>query len=530
MGAGAVKVSKQGSPVASAEEMAGQFYGELIGLLPKWKRLLGGDPGQLETLERDVHTAFARGADLLVAGLLAVVMKTGEFDGASEQTRQAYRFPLARGRNREIRVRLLGGLVIWISSLYCAPRKRLFQEPVEEVPGLYIELAQFGFGKGITPGLQSRVARQAALCPSFEFAREELVRDGVDLDVKTIRRITHQCGRGLLAVRKRYLMRWREGKLPAGTALKGKRVAVQIDGGRTRIRGPLRSAPSQVERTDEDGLVTDNKPGRSRKRAKRTYAAEWREPKMVTIFIHDEKGRMEKGSEVVMDATFLGPDAIAELTAMHLHRLGAAQALSVTFGGDGATWIWDRVPMIIAAAELRQVKTHEVLDCCHAAHHISLALAALGLNDQDRMPLYRQHRTLLRNGQWRRVVEELSDILQLDPDNAKAATEITYLRKHGEAGRLSYPHFRELGIPLGSGAIESGIRRVINLRLKSNGMFWGGPEAEMMLQVRATIITHRWDEHVAEMRRQLRQDGTLDWQWDPRTMSIKSESATANST
>ena len=55
-----------------------------------------------------------------------------------------------------------------------------------------------------------------------------------------------------------------------------------------------------------------------------------------TIFVHDEHGRMEKESRAVVDGTFLGPDAIAELVAMHLHRLGAAEAASVTFGSDGA--------------------------------------------------------------------------------------------------------------------------------------------------------------------------------------------------
>jgi hypothetical protein len=33
-----------------------------------------------------------------------------------------------------------------------------------------------------------------------------------------------------------------------------------------------------------------------------------------------------------------------------------------------------------------------VLDNCHAAHHISLALASLGLNESQRMPLYRELR------------------------------------------------------------------------------------------------------------------------------------------
>lgn len=100
-------------------------------------------------------------------------------------------------------------------------------------------------------------------------------------------------------------------------------------------------------------------------------------------------------------------------------------------------WIWDRISMIVKLAKLTHVKRHEVLDNRHAAHHVSLALAALGLTDKERMPLYRQHRTLLRNGQWRRVVEELEDLAANEPESSAIHTEIAYLKKHGEAGRLS---------------------------------------------------------------------------------------------
>ena len=514
-----------GRTFESVEEMAGRFTGELLMLLPEWRQRLFADPGQLESLEHEVHTAFARGADLLLAGLIAVVMKQPEFAAASEQTRRDYQQPLAKGRERTIRVRLLGGLVMWVASLYCPPRKQPIREAVTDVPGLYVELAQFGFGKGVTPGLQSRVARQAALCPSLEFARQELMRGGLKLDVKTVRRITFQCGEDLLRLRRHELRLWREGNLPAGGELRGKRVTVQIDGGRTKIRGPLRPVTPQKEQTDEQGLAVENSPGRSKKRPARTYDAEWREPKLVTIFAHDEQGRMVKGSQATLEGTFQGPDAVAELVAMHLHRLGAAGALSVTFVSDGAPWIWDRLAKVVSLAKLTQVPIHQVLDCCHAAHHISLALAAYGLCEKERLPLYRQHRTLLRNGQWRRVVEELSDLAASDRDNAKMQTEIAYLQKHGDAGRLSYVHLRKLGLPIGSGAIESSIRRVINLRLKSNGMFWGEPQAETMLQVRAQVISGRWDERLKAMRDLNRHDGRRDLEWDPQSMSVKAEPA-----
>lgn len=523
---GEVCVNNQKSPpVVGPEEMAGQFYGELMAAMPGWVRRLGEDPSRLAELEHDVHGAFQRGADLVVAGLIAGVMKESGFEEVCERTRQNYRFPLSRGRKRSLQIRLLGGLLVWVTSLYCEPRVGWFRRREEKVPGLHIELAPFGFGKGCSPALESRVSRQAALCPSFELAQEELARDGVQMDVKTVARITYQCGEGMLALRTDQLLRWREGKLPAGNEFAGKRVCVQADGGRTRIRGDLRPAAAAAEKTDEEGLPIENVPGRSKKRPRMTFDLDWREPKLITIFVHDAEGRMEEDSRAVLDGTFLGPDATAELVAMHLHRLGAARAASVTFAGDGAPWIWDRIPAIVRLAKVDGVPVREVLDCCHAAHHISLALAAMGDSIQERMPLYREHRTLLRNGQWRRVVEELTELADLNAElageNEEVRREIAYLRKHGEAGRLQYPTFRKLGLPLGSGAIESSIRRVINLRLKNNGIFWRQEHAEEMLQVRAQVISKRWDERVTAMRRHLSQDGRRGWQWKPQVMSSK---------
>ncbi len=511
--------------IQSVEEMAGRFYAELMRQVPIWRERLLADASQLEPLEGDVHLSFAQGADLVLAGLIAVAMRQPQFEAACEQTRLAFEQPLKPGRNRMIRVRLLTGLVMWVASLYCERKKSSKPSVSEDVSGLYVELAQFGFGKGVTPGLQSRVTRQVALCPSLEFARQELLRSGVNLDVKAVRRITSQCGTDLLRLRRHELERWRQGKLPAGSEFAGKRVSVQIDGGRTKIRGVLRPAEPQPKITNEDGLIIENEPGRSKAQPRRTYDAEWREPKLVTIFVHDEQGRMVKGSQALLEGTFIGPNALAELVAMHLHQLGAAQALSVTFVSDGAPWIWERIPQIVELAGLTQVPIHEVLDVCHAVHHISLALAAYGLSESERMPSYREYRTLLRNGQWRRVVDELSELAADNPKNEQIHTEIAYLQKHGEAGRLSYTRFRNLGLPLGSGAIESSIRRVINLRLKGNGIFWRESQAESMLQIRAQVISNRWDQRLRQARELKQRDGRQDWTWTPRPMGPKLEDA-----
>jgi hypothetical protein len=525
---GGAQVDSSKAPfVTSPEEMAGKFHAELMMVMPALKKRLIDDPSQLEQMEREVHVHFARGADLVTTGLIALVMAQAAWEESTEQTRIDFQHPLTRGRERKRAVRLLGGLLIWLTTRYCAPRRTSGQKVDDDASGVYVGLAQFGFGKGCSPGLESRVARQAALGPSLQFAHEELERAGVELDVKTIRRITQQCGEGLLGLRAHELDLFRAGELPVGSELKGKRVTVQIDGGRMRIRGPLRDTEHSPEPTNEDGLPINDAPGRSRARSERTFDGEWREPKLATIFVHNEHGKMDAKFSATIEGTFQGPDAMAEMVAMHLHRLGAAQAASVSFVADGANWIWDRVPTIVSRAGLEKVTIHQVLDCCHAAHHISMALAAMGLNERERLPLFRKLRTQLRNGHWRQLVDDLQSYMEDNDDCEAMRVEIAYLRKHGEAGRLKYPTFRKLGIPLGSGAIESGIRRVINQRMKGSGLFWREGNAEAMLQVRAQVIARRWDARLAAMRAHEKRYGRRPWKRTYPNMSAKIESAAA---
>ena len=85
---------------------------------------------------------------------------------------------------------------------------------------------------------------------------------------------------------------------------------------------------------------------------------------------------------------------------------------------------------------------------------------------------------------------------------------------------MNYVTFRRRGIPCGSGAIESAIRRVINQRLKSNAMYWLQENAEAMFAVRATLLCDRWEETLTRVRHTMARDRRLAWQWDaPNTSS-----------
>jgi len=397
-----------------------------------------------------------------------------------------------------LRLRLLGGLIVWLTTLYCGPAKRTGAGRGREGAGVYAELAAYGIHEGTSPALASQVARWSVLLPSYEATRRELKQAGVSLNVKAVHRIARQVGAEVLATRTRDLERYRRGELPVGTELKGKRVGVAMDGGRTRIRRKIRK-------------VRDKRTGQKRRVR---YRAEWREPKLVIVFELDPRGRMKRGTRPWIDGTFAGPDELMELVAMHLHRLGAAQAKQVVFLADGAPWIWERLEWVPRRVGLKPERVEYVLDFCHAVHQVSLALEALGLDDAERQRRYRRLRGWLRAGRWRRVVDELAQWGRALPAESDYWTHLSYLERHGLSGHLAYAALRRRGVPCGSGAIESAIRRVVNLRLKGNGITWYEHNAEAALVLRAAALTGRWDETLEHARTTTAARRRLEWHWE----------------
>jgi len=383
-----------------------------------------------------------------------------------------------------------------VMTLYCSPRGRTGKGRGPEGSGLYPELAAYRIIEGCSPNAQSEVGRLVGLLP-LEQARAELARQGLGLDEKAIRRIAGELGAQILATRTRDLMRFRRGELPAGSEFTGKSVAVGIDGGRVRVRT----------------VVQTIRVGGKRKRKK--FKVEWREPKVVILFEVDPKGRMVRGSRPVIDGTLRGPDALIELVAFHLHRMGAAGARVVTFVADGAPWIWKRLDWVIAQAKLDPKRVVEVLDWCHAVHHLSVALAALPLTEGQRKGLYQRLRGLLKEGRSGDVIAELKVLAVNQPEDSPLRREIRYLTKHSDCGRLRYGRLRRRGVPLGSGAIESTIRRVINLRLKGNGLYWTEDNAEAVFQLRAAVVSGRWEEVLEHTRGAMAKDRRRQWRWLP---------------
>jgi hypothetical protein len=128
------------------------------------------------------------------------------------------------------------------------------------------------------------------------------------------------------------------------------------------------------------------------------------------------------------------------------------------------------------------------------------------VDEAERRRLYQKYRKWMSKGKVGMVIAELA----AGPDKVEdVATELRYLEKHYFAGHMDYAQFRRQGIPLGSGAIESAIRRVVNLRLKGCGLLWCEENAEGMMLLRANVLTGRWEESQEELRRRMAEDRQL---------------------
>ena len=217
---------------------------------------------------------------------------------------------------RLVRVRLANGqsIQVWAPYFLKARPKSRRRKRGPNGRGVYLGLEVLGFIGRESALWVSEVVQLALLCPSLAVARSVLARRGIKLDVKSLRRLCEQLGQ--LGLERRG-----EISLSGNEALAGQTLVIGIDGGRLRQRR--------------------NKGGR-RKTGQRwpSYHAQWKEPKLFTLYLLDEQGQVIKDFAPLHDATMGDHEVVFELLERYLQTLELTQVSRVVFCGDGAPWIW----------------------------------------------------------------------------------------------------------------------------------------------------------------------------------------------
>jgi hypothetical protein len=327
--------------------------------------------------------------------------------------------------------------------------------------GCFPALLLLGIYDHCSPALASDLAQLTAFLASFQEARHLLRQRGVCLSVNRLRRVVyHYAQRVRLAQTK--------AKMFPGESLKGRVVVVTTDGGRLRIRKDRKAK---------------TKKGRKR------YSTHWREPKLLMIYTvkrHRGQTQIDKSFVPVIDGTLNGPDALFKLMRYYLEQLEVTEADKVLVVADGARWIWKRMASLLRSVKVAPEKIHQAVDFYHAMEHLgSAADLARCFNDKQKKKWLKTQSKRLLSGETEKVVAELEELAVKQPSK-KMNTELGYFVRHArEQKRMAYATLEKSGLPLGSGAIESAVRRVINLRLKGAGIFWHKQSAEAMLLLRS---------------------------------------------
>jgi hypothetical protein len=181
-------------------------------------------------------------------------------------------------------------------------------------------------------------------------------------------------------------------------------------------------------------------------------------------------------------------ETFRELARGELYRRGTAAATVVCAVQDGAEW------------QQRFVDHHRpdavrILDFPHALEHLGTAgRAVFGAGTAAFSEWLGVQAHTLKHGD---PADVLSALRTLD---LAAAVDLEAARHRAEAlayfekrrAQITYADFRQQGYPIGSGAVESANKLVVEARLKGSGMRWDRASVSPMVCLRDLLCSHRW--------------------------------------
>ena len=352
---------------------------------------------------------------------------------------------------RPVTVQFLGGLEVELMACYwCRSQAR-----VDKGKGNYFGLTLLGVCDRTTPALASEVAQLAAALSSFDDARARLRQMGVNMSVRRITNVAYHFAH-------RARSRQQVDGMGIEGSLAGRRVVISTDGGRLRVR--------------------KNKRGKKTKKGRSRYHADLREPKLLVIYVVDEKGWIAQEFSPVIDGTLQGPDEVFRLLEFYLRPLEISRAKEVLFIADGAKWIWRRVAQLWQRlGVVGVVRCRELVDFYHVVEHV-YALAALHTSWRatQRKQWATRQRCRLWRGELKQFLQEVERLCR-GKRGEGWARERDYLLRNAKAGRLNYSKTRWAKMPIGSGSMEKtptpqtaaalGVPRLVNPHVRLTPIF-----------------------------------------------------------
>jgi hypothetical protein len=214
-----------------------------------------------------------------------------------------------------------------------------------------------------------------------------------------------------------------------------------------------------------------------------TRESGWREQCVGAVYTaHPQRGHLR--SQQATYVTDLGSRTrFSQQLWLEAQRRGLPQAQRVVFIGDGAQWLWEMAHDLFPEAL-------QILDWYHASTYVWAVAQEVHPTDATAAKQWAEtHLALLAHSQTDQLLLQLEALAASLP---AARTALTYLTNN--RSRLDYARYRQLGLQIGSGTIESACNHLIGARLKQSGMRWTLANARAVAKLRARLKSDRWLE------------------------------------
>jgi hypothetical protein len=281
-----------------------------------------------------------------------------------------------------------------------------------------------------------------------------------------------------------------------GLALSVETVRQQTERRGQEFEAAQQMANEHVKETQEPAAPLDRAPGVLMIQidgVQVRYLDGWHEVKLGLV-AGLEEGKMVAPSYIAAreSAEAFGPRLLAEAARRgalevvgwegSVTQPGLAVLREVLVLGDGAVWIWH-----LAADHFGE--RIEIIDFYHASEHLWNVAKALYGEGTEAAKTWAGHRIseLLEQGA-EPVQKALAEAKGASAEAAEVLrVERGYFRTN--AARMDYPTFRALGLPIGSGAVESSAKHLVQQRMKRPGARWSDPGAQAVLNVRSRLLS-----------------------------------------
>jgi hypothetical protein len=365
-------------------------------------------------------------------------------------------------QKREVGIKISTGFEVKVSTYYACSIAENFKG------SRYSLLRHWGVIQKCSPSYYDKVGMSSIISPSYLIGSDLLTKMNVGNKTSHTRELMNKLGL-FCADKEEYL------SLSEGETVSGKRIVISIDGGRTRTR-------------EYSGDVNEA--------GNKCYAANWREPKLFVIDVLDDSGKVDAKERPIYGCRFEEGEVL-DLFARYLVLLNIKEVESVQIIADGAPWIWQNIKAILLKLGVEETKIIETLDYCHAMSYVHLLIKAMPKNKKgdilttkkDEKALLKQAKEQIWKGQSHKFIALAKQLFK--KPNKEINQAINYLEKHKE--RMQYANYQLNKLMCGSGIIESGIRRIVNLRFKNPSTFWSKKIVEKLYLFRAILVSNRWN-------------------------------------